>query len=100
MAEAWKARPQGLKSDGTGEYGNIGWPTWLRLRDYKAGALIEDYNTWGEKLLHMSYTPQIYWVRLSPFGEQFYRDNWQRYQELYPNVDAPAPEGGQMREES
>jgi hypothetical protein len=27
----------------------------------------------------------------SAFGEQFYRENWQRYYELYPEVDAPAP---------
>ena len=99
MAEAWKARPQGLKSDGMSEYGGIGWPSWLRLRDYKAGALIEEYQTWGEKLPHMSATPQIYWICLSPFGEQFYRDNWQRYRELYPEVDAPAPEGEQVQEE-
>ena len=94
MAEAWKARPQGLKSDGTSEYGGIGWPTWLRLRDYKAGALIEEYNTWGEKLPHMSATPQIYWIRLSPFGEKYYCENWQRYHDLYPDVDAPQPEKG------
>ncbi len=93
MAEAWKARPQGLKSDGMSEYGGIGWPSWLRLRDYKAGALIEEYQTWGEKLPHMSATPQIYWIRLSQFGEQYYRENWQRYRELYPDVDAPVPDG-------
>jgi hypothetical protein len=66
--------------------------TWLRLRDYKAGALIEEYSTSGEYLPHVGYTPNIYWLRLSSFGEQFYRDNWQRYRELYPEVDAPAPE--------
>jgi len=26
-----------------------------------------------------------------PFGERFYRENWQSYRELYPEVDAPAP---------
>jgi hypothetical protein len=25
-----------------GDYANIGWNTWLRLRDYKRGALIEE----------------------------------------------------------
>ena len=29
-----------------GDYGNMGWNTWLRLRDYKAGPLIEEYSTW------------------------------------------------------
>ena len=27
-----------------------------------------------------------------PLGEQFYRDNWQRYRDLYPDVDALAPD--------
>ncbi len=92
MAEAWKARPAGLQSVAGSDYGHISWNTWLRLRDYKAGALIEEYQTWGEKLPHMSATPQIYWIRLSPFGEQYYRDNWQRYREMYPEVDAPRPD--------
>jgi hypothetical protein len=92
MAEAWKARPQGLKSDGMSDYGGIGWPTRLRLREYKVGALIEEYQTWGEKLPHMTATPHISWIRLSPYGEQYYRDNWQRYRDLYPDVDMPHPE--------
>jgi len=92
MAEAWKARPAGLQSVAGSDYGHISWNTWLRLRDYKVGALIEEYSTWGKKEPHMSATPQIYWVRLSPFGEQYYRDNWQRYRDLYPDVDAPRPD--------
>jgi hypothetical protein len=38
------------------------------------------------------YTPQIHWIRLSALGEQFYRENWQRYRDLYPEVDALEPE--------
>ncbi len=95
MAEAWKARPQGIK-DKNGYYGHISWNTWLRLRDYKAQGedkpLIEEYSTWGKYLAHVGYTPQIHWLRLTSFGEQYYRENWQRYRELYPEVDAPAPE--------
>jgi hypothetical protein len=45
MVEAWKARPAGLKSEYGEDYGHIGWNTWLRLRDYKAGPLIEEYST-------------------------------------------------------
>jgi hypothetical protein len=91
MVAAWRARPAGVKSE-LGKYGNIGWNTWLRLRDYKVGPLIEEYHTSGEYLPHVGYTPNIYWLRLSPFGEQFYREHWQRYRELYPDVDAPAPD--------
>ena len=99
MAEAWKARPEGLQSRHGEHYGHISWNTWLRLRDYKDGALIEEYQTWGEKLPHMSATPQIYWIRLSPYGEQFYRDNWQRYHDLYPNVDAQAVISEQVQDD-
>lgn len=91
MAEAWKGRPAGVK-DENGYYGHIGWNTWLRLRDYKPGALIEEYQTSGRYPGHVGYTEQIYWLRLTPFGEQYYRDNWQRYRELYPEVDAPKPD--------
>lgn len=31
-------------------------------------------------------------LRITPFGLQYYRENWQRYQGLYPGVDAPEPE--------
>ena len=91
MLEAWKARSQGVK-DENGYYGHISWNTWLRLRDYKAGPLVEEYHTSGRYLVHVGSTEQIYWIRLTPFGEQYYRDNWQRYRELYPEVDVPAPE--------
>lgn len=30
-------------------------------------------------------------LRLTPFGQQYYRENWQRYREMYPDVDAPEP---------
>jgi hypothetical protein len=38
------------------------------------------------------YTPHIHWLRLSALGEQFYRENWQRYRELYPEVGASVPD--------
>ena len=72
-------------------YGHIGWNTWLRLRDYKAGALVEEYRTDGPYLAHVGYSTDIHWIRLTQFGEQFYRDNWEQYRGLYPDVDAPVP---------
>ena len=93
MVEAWKARPAGVQSE-NGYYGHIGWNTWLRLRDFKAGALVEEYRTGGLYLAHVGYSTDLHWIRLTPFGEQFYRENWQCYWALYPEVDAPAP-GGQ-----
>jgi hypothetical protein len=48
-----------------------------------AGHLFTD--TWRE-------SRPVYWIRLTSFGQQFYRENWQRYRDLYPNVEAPEPD--------
>ncbi len=98
LAEAGKAQPAGVK-DENGYYGHIGWNTWLRLNQYKAGALIEEYSSWGEYRASSGYAPQIYWLRLTFFGESFYRDNWQKYCEMYPEVDAPQPEVKESEDE-
>ena len=49
---ALESRPESVIASGGwyGDYGNIGWYTWLRLRDYKAGPLIEEYSTWGNTI--------------------------------------------------
>ncbi len=93
MALAWKSRPEGVIASGGwyGDYGSIGWKTWLRLRDYRDGPLIEEYQTPGRYNASTGTRYDTYWLRLTPFGEQFYRENWQRYRELYPEVDAPEP---------
>jgi hypothetical protein len=41
LARAYAAGDEGLEGS-YGDYGNIGWNTWLRLRDYTRGALIEE----------------------------------------------------------
>jgi hypothetical protein len=41
LAKACAAGDEGLEGS-YGDYANIGWNTWLRLRDYKRGALIEE----------------------------------------------------------
>ena len=28
---------------------------------------------------------------ITDFGREYYRENWQRYKEMYPEVDAPQP---------
>ena len=93
MVEAWKGRPKGVMASGGwyGNYGDIGWNTWLRLRDYKAGPLIEEYQISGQYNASTGARYDLYWLKLSVLGEQFYHENWQRYRELYPEVDAPAP---------
>ena len=97
LAEAYKAHPQGLQTDpiGHGQYARIGWRTWLRLRDYQQAGretpLIEEYSTWGEPKPHLSSTPRISWLRLTPAGHDYYRQHHAHYRDLYPTVDAPEP---------
>lgn len=31
-------------------------------------------------------------LRITDFGREYYRENWQRYRDLYPDVDALAPD--------
>jgi hypothetical protein len=82
----------------------IGQGTLLRLEDYRIKGqdrpLIETARVPCEPYLRrrwpgddgvMSTERSV--TRITPFGEQFYRDNWQQYRELYPEVNAPAPGG-------
>jgi hypothetical protein len=43
LAKAYAAGDEGLEGE-YGDYAHIGWNTWLRLRDYKAGALVEEHG--------------------------------------------------------
>jgi hypothetical protein len=66
------------------------------LKEYKAAPLAETYKGWEQVTYQSpgktwSESQPVYWIRLSGFGEQYYCENWQRYRELYPEVDAPAP---------
>jgi hypothetical protein len=74
----------------SGCYGGIGWKTWLRLRDY--------YDTGiGLAKEHSRYVQRqgkwegdrVYVIRLTEKGREFYRDNYDKYRELYPDVEAP-----------
>ena len=81
-------------------FGYVSWKTVLRLRDYKVHG--EEKPLVGEKRFpgEHSYTVAGYTFRqgyearlcITDFGKQYYRDNWQRYHDLYPAVDAPAPQ--------
>jgi hypothetical protein len=33
----------------------------------------------------------IYTIKLTNAGREFYDQNWQKYLEMYPNVEAPEP---------
>jgi hypothetical protein len=70
------------KDDG---FGYVSWNTCLRLRDYTIKGQ-------DRALIREGRRGEQFSLVITEFGRQYYRENWQRYRELYPDVDAPAPE--------
>ena len=95
LALAWQSRPAGVKNE-RGYYGRISWNTWVRLRDYtdqrEQKPLVEEFHTTDICDSTTGAPCMTHWIKLTPFGEQYYQENWQRYQELYPEIEAPASE--------
>jgi hypothetical protein len=76
----------------SGCYGGIGWKTWLRLRDYYDTGRGLAKEHWRYVRVDCSSEPdRVYVIRLTEKGREFYEENWEKYRELYPNVDAPEP---------
>lgn len=77
----------------SGCYGGIGWKTWLRLRDYydTGKGLVKEHSrfVWRPD---RKESDRVYAIRLTESGREFYEQNWEKYRELYPNVEAPQPE--------
>lgn len=76
----------------SGCYGGIGWKTWLRLRDYHdtGVGLVKEHS----RFVRVEWNPEparVYTIRLTEAGREFYKQNWQKYRELYPDVSAPPP---------
>jgi hypothetical protein len=110
LAVAYLAGDEGVKQEysGSGRYGGIGWNTWLRLRDYKHQGteqpLITEASTWVQVRRSVftdrrrphdyeerTGSEQEHQLSITPFGQRYYVEQWQRYRQLYPEVEAPAP---------
>ena len=91
LAKAYAAGDEGLEGE-YGDYGRIGWNTWLRLRDYKRGGLVEEVP--GISYCNPPAGPSrtVYRLRITSAGRALYEREWARYQELYPDVEAPEPQ--------
>ncbi len=96
LAQAYAAGGEGLTSDIAGDYGRIGWRTWLRLRDYQNkaggfGGLVE------ERVAGMRPGPfnpgQEHRLFVTADGRRFYEERREEYRQRYPEVDAPDPRG-------
>jgi len=95
---AYRAGENGLASDGHGYYGEVPWRTWLRLRDYKAGALVSERGgewLWSQRKTYVEngrlreYIPQTpYRLYVTDFGRAYYEREQNRYREMYPDIAA------------
>jgi hypothetical protein len=82
--------PQG--DEGGGRYGGIGWHTWQRLRDYRAGPLVEEWPIdWRAPAHPAGVSTPVYRLFLTDAGQRFYVAHWAEYRARYPAVDAPSP---------
>ncbi len=90
LVAAWQAGDKGLRASGerSGDYGGHSWQhCWLRLRAWddkmrygRSGLVREFHKDWKSCL------------GITEEGRKFYRENWGKYRELYPEVEAPEPE--------
>lgn len=88
------ASPAGVPQDveQVGRYGGIGWPTWRRLRDHRAGALVEErVIDWCAPASPGGVSEPVYRLFLTEAGHRFYTAGWAGYRARYPAVAAPDP---------
>jgi hypothetical protein len=88
LALAYAVDDEGLEGRYGGDYAQIGWSTWLRLRDCKSSALVE------ERAINPDWHPswqRTYRMYITAAGRELYEREWARYCELYPEVEAPPP---------
>ena len=86
LVAAYMAGDGGVKRDVNLNYGGFSWEwTWLRLRDYSDGPLIEERSNFNKAGRHE------YDLAITQFGRHFYRVNWKKYRQLYPDINAPEP---------
>jgi hypothetical protein len=95
LARAYAAGDAGLgDEDGSIWYAYIGWNTWLRLREYKGGGLVEERPHPQPPIETdqgmLSLAPK-YRMHITAAGRALYEFEWARCRELYPDVDAPEP---------
>jgi len=75
----------GYDQDTGDGFGYGSWNTCLRLRDYTIKGQ-------EQPLIREGRRGEQFALIITEFGRKYYRDNWQRYRELYPDVDVPAPD--------
>lgn len=90
LVSAWQAGNEGLRADGerSGDYGGHSWQhCWLRLRAW------DDKMRYGRSGLVREFNKDLKsYLGITEEGRKFYRENWEKYRQLYPEVEAPEPD--------
>jgi hypothetical protein len=83
----WRALAKAYAAGAAGVAGGegVGWSTWLRLLDYKWGALVEEARR-APQPGEYSASGTIHLIRITSAGLALYEREWARYRELYPAV--------------
>ncbi|HEY9838049.1 MAG TPA: hypothetical protein V6D27_14265 [Vampirovibrionales bacterium] len=88
LVTAWSAGNDGLTAAGgcSGDYGGHSWRhCWVRLRNWN--------DRYGKNGLVWEFHKDLKsCLGITEEGRKFYRENWQKYRELYPEVEAPEPD--------
>jgi hypothetical protein len=94
LAKAYATGDEDLNGS-YGDYANIGWSTWLRLRDYKPGplavgtrgSLVEEIDARNRPGLGIGPCR----LGITTTSRALHEQDCARYRELYPNVEAQPP---------
>jgi hypothetical protein len=95
----WRALAKAYGGGAAGVAGGegVGWSMWLRLLDYKWGALVEEARR-APQPGEYSAPGTIHLIRITAAGRALYEREWVRYHELYPGVvEAIDPRTPSMR---
>lgn len=87
LVAAWSAGGEGMRAEGerSGDYGGHSWRhCWLRLRNW--------HERYGKDGLVREFNKDLKsYLGITEKGREFYRENWQKYRKLYPEIEAPKP---------
>ncbi|MEA5568594.1 hypothetical protein [Anabaena sp. UHCC 0399] len=90
LVTAYLSGENGIDSGASlGDYAGFSWRwTWLRLVDYYGtdNGLVKEVGYWNKNGQHSTK------LVVTQVGMEFYRQQWEHYHALYPDVNAPIPE--------
>jgi hypothetical protein len=86
---AYSAGDEGLQQEWGFRYAGIHFNIWDGLQNYRAGPLVKE--VYHPEDSHRSGPGGANRIHITSCGLEFYRFHWERYQSLYPDIEAPQP---------